>query len=317
MAAGPSLAIVGPTASGKTALAIELARRGIRAGRQVELISVDSMAVYRGMAIGTAVPTAAELGDISLHCTGFVEPSLECSMVEFVAAARSAADDAAIRGAEVVFVGGTGLYVRALVDRLEAPGQYPDVAAALHAEPDTAVLYQRLLELDPVAAGRMESTNRRRIVRALEVTIGSGRPFSSFGPGLTEYPATNVLQIGLSVDRSDLSRRITARLQSQLERGFLDEVAALRSRPDRWSRTAAQALGYAELAAYLDGECTLDDAIERTVQRTRQLAVRQDRWFRRDPRIVWMEADSGAQRLADEVESLWRSSGGPSASTPH
>ena len=305
MSVRPPLAVVGPTASGKTALALELARRGAGAGRPTELVSVDSMAVYRGMEVGTAAPSAAERGNVVVHCTGVVDPSTEFSMVEFVRLARAAMGDAHGRGAAPVLVGGTGLYVRALVDGLEAPGQFPEVAAELDAEPDTAVLHARLAELDPAAAQKMEPTNRRRVLRALEVTVGSGRPFSSFGPGLDDYPSTDVVQVGLAVDRDALGPRIEARLRELLDQGFLDEVAALVARPDGWSRTAAQALGYRELAAHLAGECTLEDAVAMTVQRTRQFAVRQERWFRRDPRITWLPAEAGTGALAEQVEAVW------------
>lgn len=307
MSARPPLAVVGPTASGKTALALELARRGAVAGRPTELVSVDSMAVYRGMEVGTAAPSAAERGDVVVHCTGVVDPSTEFSMVEFVRLARSAMDGATVRGATSVLVGGTGLYVRALVDGLEAPGQFPEVVAELDTEPDTAVLHARLAELDPVAAQKMEPTNRRRVLRALEVTVGSGRPFSSFGPGLGDYPSTDVVQVGLAVDRDALGPRIEARLRQQLDQGFLDEVAALVDRPDGWSRTASQALGYRELAAHLAGGCTLDEAVALTVRRTRQFAVRQERWFRRDPRITWLPADAGTDVLAEQSEAVWAS----------
>jgi tRNA dimethylallyltransferase len=303
--ARPPLAVVGPTASGKTALSLELSRRGSVADRPTELVSVDSMAVYRGMEVGTAVPSAAERGDVVVHCTSVVDPSVEFSMVEFVQLARSAMDEAAARGASVVLVGGTGLYVRALVDGLEAPGQYPEVLAGLESEPDTVALHARLAELDPVAAQKMEPTNRRRVLRALEVTVGSGRPFSSFGPGLEDYPSSDVVQVGLSVDRDDLAPRLEARLREQLARGFLSEVEALLARPEGWSRTAAQALGYRELAAHLAGECTLDEAVALTVQRTRQFAVRQERWFRRDPRITWLPATDGTEVLAERVEAVW------------
>lgn len=303
----PPLAVVGPTASGKTALALELARRGAAAGRPTELVSVDSMAVYQGMEVGTAAPSPAERGNVVVHCASVVDPSTEFSMVEFVRLARSATADAVTRGAASILVGGTGLYVRALVDGLEAPGQFPEVAAELDTEPDTAVLHARLVDLDPVAAEKMEPTNRRRVLRALEVTVGSGRPFSSFGPGLEDYPTTDVVQVGLAVDRDALGPRIEARLRQQLDHGFLEEVAALVARPQGWSRTAAQALGYRELAAHLAGECTLEEAVALTVQRTRQFAVRQERWFRRDPRIVWLAAADGTASLADQVEAVWKS----------
>lgn len=307
----PTLAVVGPTASGKTALALRLAHRAAAEGRAVELVSVDSMAVYRGMEVGTGVPTVAELAGTALHCTSFVDPADECSLAEFAGVARDAVAAARSRGAEVVLVGGTGLYVRSLVDRLEPPGQYPEVRAALEAEADTAALHRRLAEVDPAAAARMEPGNRRRVVRALEVVLGSGRPFSSFGPGLESYPPTDVVQVGLQVRREDLPARVRSRLSEQLGAGFLDEVAALGRAARPRSRTAAQALGYAELADHLAGRCSLDEAVEATVRRTRQLAVRQDRWFRRDPRITWFDATAPPDDLASAVESLWSAAGIP------
>jgi tRNA dimethylallyltransferase len=141
-------------------------------------------------------------------------------------------------------------------------------------------------------------------VRALEVTLGSGRPFSEFGPGLEEYPPSRFLLVGLFVERADLGPRIERRVRQMMDDGFLDEVRALRSRPAGWSRTAAQALGYRELASHLDGESTLEEAVAETVVRTRQFAVRQDRWFRRDPRIEWLPAPrtpSETRSLADTI----------------
>lgn len=293
------LAVVGPTASGKTALALALARRCAAAGTPTELVSVDSMAVYAGMQVGTAAPGPDERGDVPVHLVGVVDPAEECSLAEFARLADDALAGVRARGAAEVLVGGTGLYVRALVDGLAPPGRYPEVVASLEAEPDTVALHARLVELDPVAAARMEPTNRRRVLRALEVTLGSGRPFSSFGPGLEAYPEVPTVQVGLSVPRHDLDRRVRERLARQLDDGFLDEVAALLDRPGGWSRTASQALGYRELAEHLRGERSLADAVELTVRRTRQFAVRQERWFRRDPRIVWLPADAPVDDLVD------------------
>lgn len=287
-------ALLGPTASGKSALALEYARRH----PEVELVSVDSMQVYREMDIGTAKPSPAERAEVPHHLIDLVDPDEEFTVAQFKAAFDAAVAEVESRGRRALLVGGTGLYLRAVVDDLEIPGRFAEVREELEAEPCTRALHERLRELDPVAAGRMEPTNRRRIVRALEVTVGSGRPFSSFGPGLDAYPATEVVLVGLRVDRDELDRRIEARYRRQLDDGFLGEVRRLHDRPAGVSRTARQALGYKELIDHLEGRCSLDDAVDRAITRTRQYARRQERWFRRDPRIVWIDAASGHNALA-------------------
>lgn len=304
------LAIVGPTATGKTALGIAVARRlAERAGVEVaaEIVSVDSMCVYRGMDIGTAKPTAEERAAVPHHLLDVADPWQDWSVADHQRGALVAIDAIRARGRTPILVGGTGLYADAVLDGLTIPGQFPEVRAELEGEVDTTVLFDRLAALDPVAVTRMEPGNRRRIVRALEVTIGSGRPFSSFGPGLqatrTERGWT---VIGLRCDRELLTARIEARYRAQLAAGFLEEAARVLEscrarREGAVSRTAAQALGYRELWQHLDGECTLDEAIALAVQRTRQFAVRQERWFRRDPRVRWLDALAPIGILVDEV----------------
>ncbi len=291
------LAIVGPTASGKSEIAMGVAR--LIGG--AEIVTLDSMQVYRGMDIGTATPTAAEQAEVPHHLIDLVDPSEEFAVAELQAQAAAAIDDIRSRGVVPVLVGGTGLYVRAVIDNLQIPGRYPEVRDELEAEPDTATLHRRLVELDPVAAGRMEPTNRRRIVRALEVTIGSGRPFSSYGPGLAHYPATPFVQVGLRWERDRLDERIAARYRRQMADGFLDEVRSLAGQPI--SRTASQALGYKELLAHVHGETSLDDALELAVVRTRRFARRQERWFRRDPRIHWLDAPATPGDLLSVCDS--------------
>ena len=288
-----ALAIIGPTASGKSELALAYAR----ATGDVELVSVDAMQVYRGMDIGTAKPTPAELADVPHHMIDIAEPSTDSSLVGFLDLARAAVADIGARGRRAVLVGGTGLYVRGLVDELEVPGQWPEVRDELEAEPDTAALHRRLLALDPVAAARMEASNRRRIVRALEVSIGAERPFSSFGPGLGTYPPRPIVQVGLDVPAEELDRRIEARVRSMLDAGLLEEVRGLAAAPGGLSRTARQALGYRELLEHLDGTTSLEDATDRIVARTRRFARRQRRWFRRDPRIRWLAPRSDVELL--------------------
>ncbi|MDP9006955.1 MAG: tRNA (adenosine(37)-N6)-dimethylallyltransferase MiaA [Actinomycetota bacterium] len=281
------LAIVGPTASGKSAVALALARRC----PDVEIVSVDSMQVYRGMDIGTAKPTAAERAEVPHHLLDLVDPDEEFSLARFQAAARAVVAGIEARGRRALLVGGTGLYVRAVIDELDLPGRYPDARASVEADADTERLHRRLADLDPGAAARMQPTNRRRVVRALEVTLGSGRPFSSFGPGLAVYPPSPFTQIGLRAAPPVLDRRITGRFASMLDAGLVAEVEALAVRRPPLSATAGQALGYRELLAHLAGRCSLDEAAGETVRRTRRFARRQLRWFRRDPRITWCRVD--------------------------
>jgi tRNA dimethylallyltransferase len=292
-----ALSLVGPTASGKSAAALALARRR----GDLELVSVDSMQVYRGMDIGTAKPSAAEQAEVRHHLIDVADPWDEYTASRFQHDVADALDDIGARGRRAVLVGGTGLYLRAAVDGLEIPGRYGEVRAELEREPDTTDLYRRLTLLDPVAAGRMEPENRRRVVRALEVTLGSGRPFSSFGPGLETYPPVDFPIVGLRLERPELDRRIAERYAAQLEAGFVDEVARLAAGPNGFSRTARQALGYRELLAHLDGDTSLDEAIDLAVARTRRFARRQERWFRRDPRITWVDAGHNAFAEIDRM----------------
>ncbi len=295
------LALVGATASGKSALALAVAARR----SDVEIVTVDAMQVYRGMDIGTAKPTAAEQATVRHHLLDVAEPWEDYALARFQRDARAALADIAARGKRALLVGGTGLYLRSLVDELDIPGQFPEVRAELDAEPDTLALHTRLLALDPVAAARMEPTNRRRVVRALEVTLGAGRPFSSFGPGLGAYDAAPIHQVGLRLPRPVLDARIDARYEAQLAAGFLDEVRALLAGPRGWSPTAAQALGYKELAMHLRGECTLDEALELARRRTHRFARRQERWFRRDPRIVWLDVEANSMEVVDALLGEW------------
>jgi len=256
--------LVGPTASGKSALAMELAR--LLPGPPVEVVSADAMLVYRGMDVGTAKPSPADRAEVPHHVVDVVEAHEDFSVARFQALARAAVADIESRGHRALVVGGTGLYVRAVVDELVLPGQWPEIRENLENEVDTAVLHDRLHDLDPVAAGRMTTANRRRVVRALEVTLGSGRPFSSFGPGLTAHPATRYRLAGVWLPREVVGRRIDQRMQAMLAAGFVQEVRRLSGRPEGLSPTAAQALGYRELLAHLAGRCSLDEAVEEALR---------------------------------------------------
>ena len=274
---------MGPTASGKSALALEVARRL----GDVELVSIDSMQVYRGMDIGTAKDTRHPH-----HLVDLADASEDFTVGRFQAAAAEALAGIEARGHRALLVGGTGLYLQSVVDGLTLPGAWPGLRAELEAEAATpagvGMLYRKLAEADPPAASRIEPANARRIVRALEVTWGSGRPFSSFGPGVGAYPPTTRFRLaGLWLPRPVVAARIEARYRAQLDAGFVDEVRRLAADPSGLSRTARQALGYRELLAHLAGSATLDQALEEAVRRTRAFARRQRMWFRRDPRIVW------------------------------
>ena len=295
----PPLVIVGPTASGKSTLALSLAKRHGHA----HLVSADSMSVYEGMDIGTAKATKADREAVPHHLVDVVLPSDEFTVSQFRERVFAILETIEELGDIPIMVGGTGLYVQAVVDNFTMPPQFPDIARELDAEPDTGALWDRLHQLDPTAAAKMEPTNRRRIVRALEVCLGSGRLFSSFGPGVDAYPPTRFALAGLEIARDQMDANIASRYAQQMKDGFLEEVAALHVAAAPMSRTARQALGYRELLAHLDGECTLDEALEEAKKRTRRFARRQQRWFRRDPRIRWF--DAGADDLLDQVENWW------------
>ena len=292
---------MGPTASGKTDLAIEVAReRG-----DIEIVMADAMCVYRGMDIGTAKPTVDQQTEVPHHLIDLVEPDEEFSIATFQSEVRRVLDGIEARGRRALVVGGSGLYVRAVVDGFSPPPQFAAVRKELEEERDTAALHDRLRALDPVAASRMEPTNRRRVLRALEVTLGSGRPFSQHGTSVSEYPPSRFRQVGLWVGREALAQRISRRYAAQVEAGFLEEVEALAARPAGMSRTAAQALGYRELLGHLRGEMPLSDALEVAVNRTRAFARRQRVWFRRDPRITWLGSSGDTRALLPALLGDW------------
>lgn len=286
----------------------------------VELLCVDSMTVYRGMDIGTAKPSPADRTAVAHHLVDLVDPDIEFTVRDFQLAARDALADIASRRRRALLVGGTGLYMRAVTDDLELPGRYPEVARELElaaAQPGgVCALYERLAALDPLAATRTTATNRRRIVRALEVTLGSGRPFSSFGPGLTAYPPASATIVGLPFDPAAVDARIEARVRRFLDEGLVEEVRRLVARPQGLSRTARQALGYKELLAHVEQGAALDACVDQVVRRTRAFARRQWSWLRRDPRVRWVREGEdpaevveaafdgpGALDAADRVEN--------------
>jgi tRNA dimethylallyltransferase len=299
--AEPSLlALVGPTASGKTRAGIEVAER-----LGAEIVSVDSMLVYRGMDVGTAKPTVEERARVPHHLLDVAEPSEPFSAARYQDLAREAIRQIRSRGRGVLLVGGSALYERAVVDDLEFPATDADIRKRLEAEAamvGATGLHERLAASDPAAAAKIGPGNVRRMVRALEVAELTGQPFSSFAGGWDVYEPHRVRAAGISMSGPTLRARIEARVAEMLERGWLDEVRALVERGFGAWLTSAQAIGYAELARHLAGELTLDEAIAGTVKRTRALARRQLAFFRRDPRIRWFEAgEAGAEPLVEDV----------------
>jgi len=284
----PIVAVVGATASGKSDLALDLAER-----LGGEIVNTDAMAVYRGMDIGTAkLPVAARRG-IEHHLLDYLGVDEPLTVARFQRDARGVITDIRVRRGVPVLVGGSALYTRAVLDRFEFPGTDAAVRDRLEAElaeVGAPTLHERLAEIDPVAAGNILVDNGRRIERALEVVEITGRPFSATLPVL-EYADPLSVQIGVDIDRPTLDARIERRVEGMFAAGFVAEVERLLAAGLREGRTAARAIGYREVAAYLDGELTLDEARERAVVATRRFARRQDSWFRKDPRVMWVPYD--------------------------
>ena len=288
MSVVPIVAVVGPTASGKTDLSLDLAE-----GLGGEVVNTDAMQVYRGMDIGTAKLPEAERRGIQHHLLDTLTVRDPLTVAEFQQEARAVIAGLRERRAPPVLVGGSALYTRAVVDRFEFPGTDPEVRARLETElteHGPHVLHERLRTQDTEAAERILAENGRRIVRALEVIEITGRPFTASLPQL-EYVDPLTIQVGVEIDRSTLDARIERRVDHMFEAGLVDEVERLLGEGLADGRTASRAIGYREVAAYLSGDISLDEARERTLIATRRFARRQGSWFRRDPRIVWVRYD--------------------------
>jgi tRNA dimethylallyltransferase len=300
------LALVGPTASGKTALALEVAR----AHDDVEIVSLDSMQVYRDLDIGTAKPTLAERALVAHHLVDVADANDDWSVARTQTLAREAVRDIEARRKRALLVGGTGLYVQAVVDDLALPGEDLAVRAELEAETSQPggllAAYHELQRLDPDAAARIDEHNQRRIVRALEVIRTTGRAFSSFGPGMFRYGETvfPVTLLGVWLPRAVLAQRIARRVAAMREAGLVEEVRRVETSTG-FSRTAAQAIGYKEVRAALHGATALDEAFDLAERRTRSFARRQRMWFRRDPRIRWLAAAANPHDLAPALLATW------------
>ncbi len=283
------MAVVGPTAAGKSHLAVALA-----ASLSGEVVSADSMQIYCGMDIGTAKLSVPERAGVTHHLLDRLDVSEPATVAEFQSWARDAIDGCLARNVSPVLVGGSALYVRAVLDRFEFPGTDPELRTRLESELERdgpLALHGRLATLDPDAAALILPTNGRRIVRALEVVELTGGPFSAKLPTY-EYAYPVVTQLGVDVPRDVLDERIAARVDAMWAAGLVDEVRALEKHGLRDGRTSSRGLGYAQVLRFLAGECTEDEARAETMRATRRFARRQDSWFRKDPRITWIPYDA-------------------------
>ncbi len=282
------IAVVGPTATGKSELAISLAQR-----LDGEVVNADSMQLYRGMDVGTAKVAPDERGGVVHHLLDVWPLDKSAAVAEYQTMARSAIDEIAARGRLPILVGGSGLYLRGALDHLEFPGESPPIRARLYGELETAgpaALHARLGRQDPAAAAAILPTNGRRIVRALEVIELTGRPFTATMPAFESI--YDCVQLGL--DRVDLDDRVARRVRHMMAAGLLDEIRGLLPQGLRASPTAGKALGYAQLLACVDDDGRIvgdvDEGIEATIRATKRFVRRQRSWFRRDPRVVWLDA---------------------------
>lgn len=285
------LAVVGPTAVGKTRLALELAEHV-----PLEVVSADSRTVYRGMDIGTAKPTPEERARVRHHLLDIVDPDEPFTLAHYQQQALAAIDDIAARGKLPVLVGGAGLYVSAVCDGLALPEVPPDI-------PFRTALEQRVRErgwqslepdlasADPVSAARIDPKNVRRVIRALEVHRATGRPFSEWQTP-QDPPPVEAIRVGLSLDRPTLYRRIDERIDAWLAEGLIDEVRHLLAQGYATDLPSLSGIGYREIGAYLNGALALEAATVQMKQATHQYAKRQMTWFRRDPRITWLDAST-------------------------
>jgi tRNA dimethylallyltransferase len=300
MPSEPVVALVGPTAVGKSELSLALAER-----LGGEVVNTDSMQLYRGMDIGTAKLPPADRRGVPHHLLDVLEVTETATVAEFQRWARAAVAECRARGAVPILVGGSALYTRAVIDGFEFPGTEPELRARLDAElaaVGPAALHARLAEVDPVAAARIIPTNGRRVVRALEVVELTGRPFSATLPR-QEYVDAATVQIGIDCPRPALDGRIEERVRRMWAAGFVDEVRTLEGRGLRDGLTASRALGYQQLLDHLAGRCTEQEAFDATVTGTRRFARRQDAWFRKDPRITWVAWDD-PDRVAGAIRAV-------------
>lgn len=296
------IAVVGPTAAGKSELAVQLARARDEVGS--DIVNADSMQLYRGMDLGTAKLTEQERGGVPHHLLDVWPVTRTATAADYQSLCRGVVDDLLAVGRTPILVGGSGLYLRAALDELDFPGTDPELRGSLEAElarDGAAALHARLRALDPQAASRMEPTNVRRVVRALEVVTMTGSMPGALTSYDEHYPTTY-----LGVDRPDLAERIAVRVDRMWELGLVEEVRRLEGEGLRAGVTASRALGYAQVLGALDGSWDEPKARELTVTATRRFARRQRAWFRRDPRVHWLGPD---RPLLDQALALLAETG--------
>lgn len=282
--------IVGATATGKSELSLQLAER-----IDGEIVNADSMQLYRGMDIGTAKLSPKDRRGIPHHLIDVLDVNQDASVAEYQGWARAKIDELLAAGRAVIVVGGTGLYVKAILDELNFPDTNPEVRARLNQEADRIggdAMHERLGKLDPAAAAAIPKENVRRVVRALEVIEITGKPFTANLPraGATYYPEAK--QFGLVMDRDDLKERIDRRVDLMWEQGFVEEVRSLIAKGITSGKTAKAALGYNQIISFLEGRISEAEAKEETKRSTRAYARRQETWFSRDTRIKWLKGDT-------------------------
>lgn len=297
--------IAGPTATGKTDAAVALSK-----ALGGEVVSMDSMQIYRGMDIGTATPTEAEMGGIPHHLLSFVDPAAPYTVAEYQLDALDAIEDILLRQKLPVFCGGTGLYLQAVTHPLSfgGAGFEPEVREALEKEAEAPEgphrLLARLAVVDPDSAKRIHQNNTRRIIRALEVYELTGTPLSSLQNDWEAEPEQDFMVFALRWPRETLVRRIESRVDRMLEMGLIDEVRSLLERGVPRKAQAMQAIGYKEIVRMLDGACTRKEAVEQVKAHSRQYAKRQITWLKRDPSVRWIDLSDFADQAAVHAEII-------------
>jgi len=296
------IVICGATATGKSDLAVSVAKE-----INAEVINADSMQLYKGMDIGTAKLSLSERKGIEHHLIDILEIKDDANVAWYQSIARSKIDELISAGKSVVVVGGTGLYIKAILDDLNFPDTNPELRQKITEEAENLgneIMHQKLSKLDPAAALAIPKENLRRIIRALEVIELTGKPFTANLPRAASSKYPNALQFGLALDRDHLDQKIDKRVEAMWEKGFAREVSLLMTLGLEQSTTAKKALGYSQLMDYLNGECSEEFAKEETKRSTKAYARRQQTWFARDSRINWIDAASTSAQLEKLLASI-------------
>ncbi|CAB4595470.1 unannotated protein [freshwater metagenome] len=298
----PLIIICGPTATGKSDLAVDLALE-----LDGEIINADSMQLYQGMDIGTAKLPLEQRKGIPHHLLDILSVDEDASVAAYQKIAREKVDQIRGAGKSAIVVGGTGLYIKSIIDEMNFPDTDPAIRARLESEAEefgSAALFSKLQELDSEAASKIDSANTRRVIRALEVIEATGQPFSANLPSDTSVLYPDAFHFGLTLDRELLAPRIDARVHRMWESGLVPEVEQLLKLGLREGTTASRAIGYAQATDFLDGQCSRGEAIESTITATRQYVRRQETWFKRDKRILWLGAEqSPFNAIVDKLNS--------------